>query len=94
MQSTERAKAERDPDVKGPLEGVEDLAEEAHKCAECPIAVAKVADTAAMRSDNNVASISARLCQSATYQRNENPSHSVTKRESLKLNAIRKAIGA
>ena len=55
---------------------------------------ASVAEAAAMRSESSAASISWRSCASETYQRSEAPDHAVTSREALKLNAIRKPIGA
>ena len=64
------------------------------KPAAVPTMVARVADTAAMRSDSSAASIRTGLCHSATYQRVEKPAQDVTNRESLKLSAIRKTIGA
>ena len=47
-----------------------------------------------MRSDSSAASISCPSCASVTYQRSEDPDQAVTSREALKLNAIRKPIGA
>ncbi len=54
----------------------------------------RLAETAAIRSDNSVASISPWSCQSTEYQCVENPDHAVTNRDSLKLKTIRKPIGA
>ena len=54
-----------------------------------PVMEGKVADSAAMRRDSSAASISAGSFQSVAYQRVEKPAQDVTRRESLKLSAIR-----
>ena len=51
--------------------------------ASVPSTVAAVADSAAMRRLVHAASSMARSCHSATYQRVDQPPHTVTSREAL-----------